>query len=286
MHSPTPASTARTVIQGPPWLLRLLTPLFARHIARELARRHPGLGAQEIGALMRADLGPNASADHLRLVDAVVARVPPDAHSEVQDEKPISAWVLVAANLVPLAGVLWWDWSVFALLALFWMENVVLGVLFALRMLCADPSDPAMWLGKLFLIPFFCVHYGMFTAVHGMFVFLLFGGDKAAMQNLELLEAAVRATERYDLWLPIGVLVASHAFSFVWNYLYRGEYRRAELKRLMAKPYGRVAVLHVAIILGGFGTALLGSPLWALVLLVVLKTALDYRAHVKEHSKA
>ena len=235
---------------------------------------------------MRADLGPNASADHLRLVDAVVARVPPDAHSEVQDEKPISAWVLVAANLVPLAGVLWWDWSVFALLALFWMENVVLGVLFALRMLCADPSDPAMWLGKLFLIPFFCVHYGMFTAVHGMFVFLLFGGDKAAMQNLELLEAAVRAAERYELWLPIGVLVASHAFSFVWNYLYRGEYRRAELKRLMAKPYGRVAVLHVAIILGGFGTALLGSPLWALVLLVVLKTALDYRAHVKEHSKA
>ena len=262
--------------------MRLLTPLFARHIARQLSARHPGLGSREIGALMRADLGAAASADHLRLVDAVVARVPSDI---VEEEKPISAWVLVAANLVPLAGVLWWGWSVFALLVLFWMENVVIGLLFALRMLCADPRDPALWLGKLFMIPFFCVHYGMFTAVHGMFVFMLFGGDKAA-QKLELAEPALRAAERYDLWLPIGVLVASHAFSFFWNYLYRGEFRRAQLSKLMAQPYGRVMVLHVAILLGGFGTAMLGSPLWALVLLVVLKTGLDYRAHVKEHSKA
>jgi len=81
---------------------------------------------------MRADLGPAASADHLRLVDAVVARVP--AEVELEPEKPVSAWVLVAANLVPLAGVLWWDWSVFALLVLFWMENVVIGLLFALRL--------------------------------------------------------------------------------------------------------------------------------------------------------
>lgn len=281
MPSPTPASTAKTVVQAPPWLLRLLTPLFARHIARDLSVRHPNLAPEEIGALMRADLGPAASADHLRLVDAVVARVP--AEVEHEPEKPVSAWVLVAANLVPLAGVLWWDWSVFALLVLFWMENVVIGLLFALRMLCADPSDPALWLGKLFMIPFFCVHYGMFTAVHGMFVFMLFGGDKAA-QKLDLAEPALRAAERYDLWLPIGVLVASHAFSFLWNYLYRGEFRRAQLSRLMAKPYGRVMVLHVAIILGGFGAALLGSPVWALVLLVVLKTGLDYRAHLKEHS--
>ena len=284
MPSPIPGSSVEAVIQSPPWLLRLLRPLFARHIARELAARHPGLGPQEIGALMRADLGTAASADHLRLVDAVVARVPSAVHHD-GNEKPISGWVLVAANLVPLAGVLWWDWSVFALLALFWMENVVIGALFALRMLCADPRDPALWVGKLFLIPFFCVHYGMFTAVHGLFVFSLFGGDKAAMQKLELVEAAVRAAERYELWLPIGILLASHLFSFFWNYLYHGEYRSAQLKRLMAKPYGRVVVLHVAIILGAFAIALLGSPVWALVLLVVLKTGLDYRAHLKEHSR-
>jgi hypothetical protein len=83
-----------------------LTPLFARHIARALAARHPGLSAREIGELMRADLGAAATADQLRLVDAVVARVP---QKDTQAEKPLSAWVLVAANVLPLVGVLFWD---------------------------------------------------------------------------------------------------------------------------------------------------------------------------------
>ena len=163
------------------------------------------------------------------------------------------------------------------------MENVVIGLLFALRMLCADPSDPALWLGKLFMIPFFCVHYGMFTAVHGMFVFMLFGGDKAA-QKLELAEprCAPRSVTTFG------------CRSACWSRAMRSRscgtistaasFAAPRLSRLMAKPYGRVMVLHVAIILGGFGAALLGSPAWALVLLVVLKTGLDYRAHVKEHS--
>src|SRR5438876_3168331 len=38
-----------------------------------------------------------------------------------------SALVLVAANLVPLAGVLFFGWSVFATLLLFWVANVIVG---------------------------------------------------------------------------------------------------------------------------------------------------------------
>ena len=82
----------------------------------------------------------------------------------------------------------------------------------------------------------------------------------------------------------VAVLVASHLFSFLWNYLYRGEFRRAQLARLMAQPYGRVVVLHVAIIFGGFAATMLGSPLWALLVLIALKIGLDLKAHVKEHS--
>lgn len=201
-----------------------------------------------------------------------------------RDDKPVSAWVLVAANLVPLAGVLFWDWNVFALILLFWMENVVVGVLFALRMLCADPADAALWAGKLFMVPFFSFHYGLFTAVHGTFVFLLFGKGDYRVDGLELLAPALRAAADYELWLPIAALAASHVFSFAWNYLYRGEFRRVELKRLMLQPYGRVVVLHVAIIFGGIAAMALGSPVWALLVLLALKIGLDLRAHLKEHS--
>jgi Family of unknown function (DUF6498) len=258
-------------------------PLFARHIARELSTKHPGLSAREIGELMRADLGAAATAEQLRLVEAVVARVP---QKEAATEKPLSAWVLAAANLVPLAGVVFWGWDVFALLLLFWMENVIVGAFFILRMLFADLEDAALWIGKLFMVPFFCVHYGMFTAIHGVFVFMLFGRGQYKVDGLDTLAPTAHAAEDYGLWLPLSVLFGSHLFSFAWNYLYRGEFRRAELKRLMVQPYGRVVVLHLAIILGGMAAMALGSPMWALIVLLALKVALDFRAHVKEHSSS
>src|SRR5687767_8576128 len=127
------------------------------------------MSPEEIGAMMRADLGPDAREDHLRLVDAVVARIPAD-RPDLPAEKPVSAWVLIAANVVPLVGVLFWGWDVFPLLLLFWVENVVIGALNVLKMLLADPEDAALWAGKLFMVPFFCVHYGIFTSVHGAFV--------------------------------------------------------------------------------------------------------------------
>jgi hypothetical protein len=275
--------STKEVLQAPPWLIRLLTPVFARQIARELSAKHPGIEPREIGEKMRAELGRAPNEHEARLIDAVVARFPREG--EVPTQKPVSAWVLVAANLVPLAGVLFWGWNAFVLIALFWMENVVVGVFFILRMLCVDPRDAALWAGKLFMVPFFCFHYGLFTTIHGALVFGIFGGKDYSPQGLQLLEPAARAVADYGLWLPLGALFASHLFSFLWNYLYRGEFRRAQLSALMTQPYIRVVILHVAIILGGIGAMALGSPLWALLVLLALKIGLDLKAHVKEHSK-
>jgi len=254
----------------------------ARYVARELAAKNPGLSAAQIDAKMRDEIGGLPSAEQSRFIDAVVAKLPQE---EIIVERPVSAWILVAANVVPLLGVLFWGWDAFALIALFWMENVVVGVFFILRMLTLDPRDPALWLGKLFTVPFFCFHYGIFTAVHGVFVFGMLGGRKYEVHSLQVLEPAARAVADYGLWLPLAALAASHAFSFFWNYLYRGEFRRQELSRLMTGPYQRVVVLHVAIILGGIAAIALGSPLWALVVLLAVKVGLDYHAHVREHSK-
>jgi hypothetical protein len=277
-------ASSKIRVVAPPWFFRLLTPFLARHIARELSTKHPGLDPQEIAQKMRADLGRAPSEDETRLIDAVVARFPKEGDSRPEAEKPVSAWVLVAANVLPLIGVLLWGWDVFPLLALFWMENVVIGVLNVLKMLCADPRDAALWAGKLFLVPFFCVHYGMFTAVHGVFVFSMFSGKRYDVGGLSPLEPALRAAADFGLWLPLAVLLASHLFSFFWNYLHRGEFRRVRLTELMAKPYGRVVVLHLTIILGGIGAMALGSPVWALLLLLALKIGLDLKAHITEHS--
>lgn len=206
--------------------------------------------------------------------------------------KSASVWlspsviVLVLANLVPLAGVLFFGWEVFPIMLLFWLENVVVGMLNVLKMLLAGGGAPEQ-IVKVFLIPFFCVHYGMFTGIHGVFVFTLFGPKNGARSHFgafpdfELIGNNV--TQQHLGWAVLA-LVASHIFSFGWNYLRRGEFRSTTAQALMMQPYGRVVVLHIAIIGGGFLIMALGSPAAALALLVLLKIGLDVTAHAREHA--
>ena len=268
--------------------LSLFFPLIARQIAKDIRKVHPLKSNEEITAMMQGDLGTDPDPLAVKLVDMVSNRLPPTVDNDRQaDSSPVSVWVLVVANLVPIWGVLVLDWEVFPLVLLFWLENVTIGILNVARMLMVDPSDAATWAAKLFFIPFFCFHYGMFTGVHGIFVFALFGGKGFHVNNpLETLGAARQAVVEYGLGLPVLVLAGSHLFSFLWNYLYRGEYRYASLQQLMGKPYSRVVVLHIGIIAGGFVIMALHSPLWALLLLVGLKIAFDLRAHQREHLQA
>ncbi|HEY6223825.1 MAG TPA: DUF6498-containing protein [Gemmatimonadales bacterium] len=206
---------------------------------------------------------------------------PPEPAGQT-DRVPPSAYVLLATNLIPLIGVLLHNWTVFQILLLYWCENVVVGGFNVLRMLVAQPKSEITWAGKLFLIPFFCFHYGMFTLVHGIFVVALFGGNKFGGLSGATLLNAVRGA---GLTVPVVALVASHGFSFFHNYLGDGEYQRVFLPQLMFRPYGRIVVLHLTVLLGGFLVVALGAPAAALLLLVGLKTAIDLGAHLKERVK-
>jgi hypothetical protein len=189
----------------------------------------------------------------------------------------------VAANLVPLAGVLFFGWSVFATLLLFWVENVIVGAFNVLRMLVAQPQIGAMWAVKLFMIPFFTFHYGMFVTVHGIFVLTLFGGGVAS-RGFPTSATFIHAVQLAGIAPAAWGLALSHAVSFAFNYIGAGQYKSALVPALMFRPYGRVMVLHIVILGGGFLVATLGSSLLPLALLVVLKTGLDLFAHLREHA--
>ena len=191
-----------------------------------------------------------------------------------------SLLALGLANALPIAGVLLLGWKVFPLVLLYWLENVVVGGFNVGKLLLAQPQEPAYSVGKLFLIPFFIFHFGMFTLLHGVFVFALFGAKTLPrFDSLAELPAAIRA---YHLGWGVLALVVSHGLSFYWNYFENGEYRRASLPILMMQPYARLVVLHLAVLFGGWIVLTLGSPLLALLVLVALKTAADVRAHQAE----
>ncbi len=196
-----------------------------------------------------------------------------------------SVVALLLANLAPLFCVVVLDWEVFPLVFLFWSENLIVGVFNALKMLVVVPVQRTGQWAKLFMIPFFCVHYGMFTFVHGIFVVVLFGGRMGADLGFPGPRMLWERMGEHQVFWPILFLLVSHGVSFVTNFLGNGEYRRTDLAQLMAQPYGRIVVLHLAILGGGFLLLALRSPALGLLLLVVLKTALDLRAHLQERRK-
>jgi len=53
-----------------------------------------------------------------------------------------AAALLVLFNLVPLAGVLWLGWDLLLILALYWVENGVVGVINILKILSAEGTAP------------------------------------------------------------------------------------------------------------------------------------------------
>jgi hypothetical protein len=137
---------------------------------------------------------------------------------------------LAIANALPLVGVLFLGWTVFPLVLLYWLENLVVGGFTVAKLLLAQPRQPMHWLGKAFLVPFFLVHFGGFTYVHGMLVVAFFGPK--GTQPFDLLTAVPAAIRANQLGWALLSLVASHGLSFYWNYLKSGEYQRAWLDGL------------------------------------------------------
>jgi hypothetical protein len=196
-----------------------------------------------------------------------------------------SEMLLVAVNLLPLAGAAFWGWKVFDILLLYWIENVIIGILNIFKML-AVMNRKKLWIA-IPIVPFFVLHYGMFTMGHGVFVITLFGlklksGQGTEWHDVETLLQGI-AADPFFLLSALG-LVVSHSFSFIFNFLRGGEINRTGLLDLMHAPYGRIVALHITIILGGGVAMMMGEPIWALGLLTIFKTVGDVRAHRRSHA--
>ncbi len=192
-----------------------------------------------------------------------------------------SALALVAANMVPLYGVIVLHWKVGPILVFYWVENLAVGFfnLFKMARARGPLGDANMTLNgrpvtadsRKALMFFFALHYGGFTLGHGVFVMVMFA---AGMANL-----------LGQIGLALLVLFLSHGYSYLRNFIGRGEYLNVPFTRLFWQPYARVIVMHLTIIGGGALAASLGSPLGALLVLVGLKTLIDLVAHRLERKK-
>jgi len=191
-------------------------------------------------------------------------------------------WALLLANLFPIIGVALFGWDTFLVLALFWVENVVIGFYTILRLIgvASDDAGPLAKIGAVFAFAF---QYGLFTAVHGFFVFLVFGTLMQPWPPKGFLSPADLVANSQLVWGAVA-LVVSHGVSFVYNYALGGGFRRTSLKQVTQEPFDRMVVLHLTIILGGILIMKMGSPVAGLIVLIALKMVMDLRAHLRQHS--
>lgn len=210
---------------------------------------------------------------------------------------------LVAANLMPLAGVLFWGWDAFLLLILYWMETVVIAFWTLVRM--ARPDEPdlpgrASVLGvarriawPVFRALLLSVNVSVFIAAHLAFLWVLFSGPWG--ERTGGLEPFLRhALFREGLWLPLLIMfLARGAFFFVpilTRLLPRlcrivgldaDQESEPRAETLLAGLYARIAVMQITIIIGGWFAMLIGS-FAPLVLLILFKTVADWKLQPTE----
>ncbi|MDN5724623.1 MAG: DUF6498-containing protein [Propionibacteriales bacterium] len=140
----------------------------------------------------------------------------------------------LATNVVTLLGVLVWGWPAANVFLLFLGENLILGLVTLIRML----SLPRPSIG---LAAFFCLHYGVFSLIQGIFVAQLIGGLNPV----------------FDFWwlgLPMIMIGIRYAIELitVW-FLGGGRATGLSPQQVMMSPYPRVIVLHFAVLMALFG---------------------------------
>ena len=188
-----------------------------------------------------------------------------------------TAAAIVIGNLIPVTGVLFLGWSAGAILILYWIENLIIGLFTLPRILMAEGRNPEV--GNMDGPPsrsgtavFFVFHYGIFWIVHGVFAAILAASFPRA--------ASDSAWTAASFGLAVLAMIFTHGALFWRRWLKTDARRTAHPIGEMFRPYGRLVVLHLTVLLGAFGLSQLGAPTWTVTLLCLGKMVLELGAEL------
>lgn len=188
---------------------------------------------------------------------------------------------LIVMNLIPLIGVFYFGWDAGTIVFLYWLENVIIGLLNIPKIISCrgGPGRRHESIGGLaYLSVFFAFHYGLFCFGH--YVFL-----QSTYRDLPKFGEILPALLSPVLFWSLLGLTLSHVVSMSVNFYGRGEFKFRSANAQMFIPYSRIVLLHIVIIFSGFVAIASGQGTATLILLVLLKIAFDLAAHIIEHSK-
>jgi hypothetical protein len=194
----------------------------------------------------------------------------------------------ISINLMPVAGIVLFGWSAFVLMMLYWLENIVIGIVTLGKILVGSTlRDHRSLFATIPIGAFFVFHYGLFCFVHGIFVWAIFGDANAAPGSPFEMPGAIMAEIEAspEIFWGIVYLCAVYVIVFL-GWMISGAWRQTNAIVEMGKPYVRIVVLHVTIIAAGMPVIILGEPMVGVLILALIKTGFELYLATRHHFPA
>lgn len=180
--------------------------------------------------------------------------------------------------LLPVVGIIWFDWDWRSVILLYWLENITIGLRNVIDMARSPKMHPPNkahletqgFSGRVGYIFFFIFHYGLFTTVHGVFVILISLGGFRTFDSARPIEGDINWGTLLIVW---GV---STVVQIVLSLLEPRD-RIPAVTTLFLRPYSRIFALHFTVIGGVWLINAMDWPPIAAIFLVVLHFVLDFK---------
>ena len=191
---------------------------------------------------------------------------------------------LVIANLIPIYGVLFYNWNLTTVPFLYWAEVVIVGLYFIPKTYLAVKYGGLTWeiptklsknvqqiISQVFVLSFFIFYFLILAALHYSIVVKLFG---------------IPDVDSYILF-AITIFVISHGISFFTNYIGNREYEKIYVNEdnVFALHMRRVWLVQIVVIGGGLIAMEKSSSSMIILVSLVIKMILDVHTHYQEHKK-
>src|SRR5688572_7361952 len=187
-------------------------------------------------------------------------------------------WSLIIANLIPVIGVLFLNWSAKEVFLVYCLETIIIGCFTLLKMLITglvkknddwhnqgSVSKQPFW---LFMI-FFLVHYGLFVTVQmGIFFAVSDFGDQYGINFFNFFSKWSSMLTN-DTYIMLGVFIVSYGFRFITDFILTGDYKTSSMGYLMFQPYGRIFIQQVTVILGSMFLSFGAGKIFILVFALI-----------------
>lgn len=177
-------------------------------------------------------------------------------------KKPLSYFFILAINIVPVFGVLFYDWQPFQAFWVFWLETLIMAVFNMVRIVFSQnqlegngglPRQYNIGKGfKYFMIRLFIFFfYSIFIIGFIGFVANTHGNKK------ELLATLLFQNRVFNLSLLISIF--SQGYYLVFYFFRNRVYLTANPEQYAALFDGRQLVIHVAVVVGAVGSIYLNK---------------------------